>query len=279
MRWLYRVTAWEKASLWKRLLCAFGRVALLMAIVGLLIQFLGPPIAIFSTAKWVARKIPGVKVVPQPLANYSVSGAPGTTLSYFGYTFDLPWDTSFKEKALKKSGFVQLQFESGQNVTLIVPTDQSGLLTEIVQDKSMGMQNLRPIFGDLLDQAPYDQQAALLYATPYSVRAFGPRAAAIRSVTLLTIKAIATGPGLQTGVFTFELPDKRGFQVGDPRKSRRVDFEVFGMGGHHVEIICATTKEGIWLSQSELNRILTSIRPVSAASSLESPTRVGKLRK
>jgi len=46
-------------------------------------------------------------------------------------------------------------------------------------------------------------------------------------------------------VFSFELPEKRGFQIGDPQKLRRVDLEVFDIGGHHVEIICATAKDGI----------------------------------
>ena len=67
------------------------------------------------------------------------------------------------------------------------------------------------------------------------------------------------GPGLETGVFSFELPDKHGFQVGDPRKSRRADLEVFGMRGHYVEIVCATSKDSVRLSQPELNRILTSL--------------------
>jgi hypothetical protein len=82
----------------------------------------------------------------------------------------------------------------------------------------------------------------------------------------LTIKAIAVGPGLESGVFSFEFPDKRGFQVGDPRKSKRVDLEVFGMGGRHIEITCETTKDGARLSQPELNRILKSLRVASRES-------------
>jgi hypothetical protein len=151
-------------------------------------------------------------------------------------------------------------------VILIGPDNQGGLLTEIVQDKSMHMKNLEAVFGDLMNRSAYDQYAALLKTTPSSIRAFGPRAEATRGVTLLTIKAIAIGPGLETGVFSFEFSDKRGFQVGDPRKSKRADLELFGMGGHHVEFICATTKDNVRLSQPELNRILASLHPVSGDS-------------
>jgi hypothetical protein len=114
----------------------------------------------------------------------------------------------------------------------------------------------------------YDQYAALLNTTPSSIRAFGPRAEAVSGETLLTIKAIVSAPGLETGAFTFELPDKRGFQIGDPQKSRRVDLKVFDIEGHHVEIICASTKDGTGLSQPQLNRILRSLHPAEGESSV-----------
>jgi len=191
-------------------------VGILIAFVVVLIELLAPPIGIFFAAKWEARKLPGVKVTPQPLVDYSVSDAPGTVLSYFGYAFEVPWNASFKQKAFGKGGIVRLQFESGQSVTFIVPANQSGLLTEIVQDKSLHMENLELVFGDLMKRSPYDQYAALLNTTPLSIRAFGPRAEAVRGVTLLTFKAVAFGPGLETAVVAFELSGKRGFQIGDP---------------------------------------------------------------
>jgi hypothetical protein len=87
---LIHVTAWERVSLGRRVLCAFVRVAILIALLNVLIQLLGPPIAIFFTSRQEARKFPGVKVTPQPLSDYSVSNAPGTALSYFGYAFEVP---------------------------------------------------------------------------------------------------------------------------------------------------------------------------------------------
>jgi len=238
---------------------------MLLAFLTVLVNLLGPPITIFFTARWEARKIPGVRVAPQPLSDYSVSDAPGTLLSYLGYEFEVPWNASFKEKAAPR-GLVLLKFQSGQNVLFIVPDNQGGLLTEIVRDKSMHMDNLGPVFGELLNRSAYDQYAALLNTTPSSIRAFGPRSDAKRGVALLTIKAVAMGPGLETGIFSFEFPDKHGFQVGDPQKSARVKLEAFGMGGHHVEIICETKKDGARLSQPELNRILKSLRVVSRES-------------
>src|ERR1700690_3998474 len=138
MRALIRVTAWERISLLRRLVCAFGRVAALLVILGVLLNLLGPPISIFFMAPWEARKIPTVKVTAQPLTDYSVSDAPGTMLSYFGYSFDAPWNASFKTRKSQKEsgGIVELKFDSGQSLLLIAPTNQNGLLSEFVEDQS-----------------------------------------------------------------------------------------------------------------------------------------------
>jgi hypothetical protein len=163
-------------------------------------------------------------------------------------------------------------------MTLIAPANQVGLLTEIAQDHSLHMENLQFVLGDLMNRSAYDQYAALLNTAPSNIRAFGPRAEATRGVTLLTIKAIAVGPGLAAGAFSFEFPDKRGFQIGDPRKSKRTDLEVLDMRGHYVEIICASTKDNIKLTQPELNRILKSLHTVSADSFAARPASTKALR-
>jgi hypothetical protein len=220
MRALIRVTAWERVSLWRRILGAFVRVGILIACLTVLFTLLGPPFGILLTKTMEARRVPAVKVAPLELADYSVSDSSGTTLSYFGYEFDVPWNTNFKQKAVGKN-LVEVQFESGQNIVFIASENQSGLLTEIVEDHSLNMSDLRPVFGDLTKRSAYEQYGVLLNTTPDSIRAFGPRAEAVQGVTLLTIKAIALGPGLESGAFSFDLPGKRGFQIGDPQKSKR----------------------------------------------------------
>ena len=248
------------------MLGAFVRVGILIAFLTVLLNLLGPPIGILVTTRMEARKVPALKVAPLKLADYSVSNSSGTTLSYFGYEFDVPWNANFKQKVGK--GLVEIQFESGQNVIFIVPENQSGLLTELVEDHSLNMGDLRLVFGDLMKRSAYEQYGVLLNTTPESIQAFGPRAEAVRGVTLLTIKAIAFGPGMESGAFSFDLPGKRGFQIGDPQKSTRVDLEVFDTTGHHFEILCGSTNGNFRFSQPELNRILTSLHAESVPSHL-----------
>jgi hypothetical protein len=235
-----------------------------------LFNLVGPPIGILFMTKWEAKKTPAVKVTPQPLTDYSVSDAPARTLSYLGYSFEVPWTASFKtkgsEKMSVKGGIIELKFDSGQTLLLLAPSDQSGLLRELVQDQSMHMENLSLVFGDLIYRSAYDQYSALLNVSPSAVRAFGPRREAIRGEMLLSIKAIALPSSLESGAFAFQFPDKRGFQLGDPRKSRHIDLRVFDLNGHNLEIICGTSKEGENLTQPEINRILKTLHPVSPAS-------------
>ena len=79
---------------------------------------------------------------------------------------------------MSQKGFgdmVELRFDSGQILLLISPTNQNGILNEFVQDQSLHMENLRLVFGDLVNRSPYDQYSALLNTSPATIRAFGPR--------------------------------------------------------------------------------------------------------
>ena len=83
MRALIRVTAWERVSLWRRILGALIRVGILIAFLTVLVNLLGPPVGIFVTTRMEARKAPFVNIAPRILSDYSVSNSPGRTLSYF----------------------------------------------------------------------------------------------------------------------------------------------------------------------------------------------------
>src|SRR4029077_3536895 len=89
MRALIRVTAWERKSVWRRVFAALVRVGTLVAFLVILSELLGPPIGIFLTTRMEARRMPAVKIATQALSDYSVSDAPGTKLSYFGYQHHL----------------------------------------------------------------------------------------------------------------------------------------------------------------------------------------------
>jgi hypothetical protein len=258
---IVHVTAWEKSARWKRILCAFLRVGILIALLDALISLLGPPLTIFYMARWEARKMPFLTLAPKPLSDYSVSTASGTTITHFGYRFEVPWNGPYKTKQTTTVNWFFISFDSGQVVVFIAPPDSSGLFSNMVNDRSEEMKNLGLLLGDLTRLSAYDQYRTLLETTPSTIRAFGPRPEAVRGMTLLMIKALAPGPGIATGSFSFAMPDKRGFQLGDPQKSARLQLEVFGEGNRWVEILLSPAKNA-HLTQPEINRILTTLRPL-----------------
>lgn len=262
MKFLFRVTAWERAAWWRRSLGAVGRVALLICVLNVLSDLFGPPVVAYVMLRKV-EQIHGVYVTPEPLKDYSVSSARGARLSYFGYSFEVPWTgVSIKQESPHSSrpgGIVVFSFSSGQSLVFIVPGDQSGLLAEIAHDKDMG--GLGPLFGDLVKRSPYDQYSALLNMSPSQIRLFGPSGERARGVAMLTVKALALPGAMETGAYSFELQGKRGFQLGEPSKSERVQLEVLDLNGHYVEI-CMATKKNIHFTQPEINRILATLRVV-----------------
>lgn len=260
-----------RPSFGRQLLRAFVRVGIGVAILILLIIFLGPQTIMFFTLRSEAKKIPVLNVAPTPLADYSVSESPGKALSYFGYEFTVPWNSNFKERVVG-NGMVGLKFESGQNLIFLVASNQDGILTAVANNPSLKTDSLQDVFPDLLKRSAYDQAAALFGTTPASVHPFGPRAEASRGMLLLMFKALAASSGAESGIFTFEFPSKRGFQFGDPRKAKRTDLDIFDVGGRNLEFLCDTNGK-VQLSQPELNRILASLRAVPATPAAQKTAR------
>jgi hypothetical protein len=235
---------------------AFIRVGIGIGILYLLSFLLGPPLMILYTIRRETKAFPAINVTPHPLTDYSVSDAPGKTISYFGYEFTIPWNTNFKERG--GNGIMALMFETGQSLVLFVSPNKDGILTESAKDPSMHMEAMHAIFPELIKRSAYDQFAALYSTSPASIHAFGSRANSYRGMTLLTMKTIAAPAALQTGMFSFDFSGKRGFQIGDPRKSNRLLLDIFDVDSHNIEIILSTQDDSR-LTQSEVNRIISSL--------------------
>jgi hypothetical protein len=250
-----------RPSFGRRLLRAFMRVGIGIAILYLLFYLLGTPLIIFFSVRREAKKIPALNVVPKPLADYSISDGPGRQVSYFGYEFTAPWNSNFTEMKPMGDGIVGLKFDSGQTIIFKVFPDPGGLLTEAAKDPCEHMEFIQDIFPDLMKRSAYDQYVALYNTTPARIHAFGSRVEATRGMTLLTMKALAVFPEFATGAYTLDVNGKRGFQTGNPQKANRLYIQMIGVDGHDIEIFLAT-KAANRVTQPQVNRILSSLHAV-----------------
>ncbi len=89
-------------------------LAITLAVVFLGVEWIAPA----ALSYYAARKAPAVaRIVPTELKDQTVSQAPGSRLSYFGYEFEVPWndidETQTKFYPKDKPTRVVLVFRSG----------------------------------------------------------------------------------------------------------------------------------------------------------------------
>jgi hypothetical protein len=78
------------------------------------------------------------------------------------------------------------------------------------------------------------------------------------------LKPIWTGT-LQGGLYSFQTEWLRGFQQGDPTLDKTVTIDAFDADDHEIQLsIGRALSASQYVTQSELNRIIHSLRPIRA---------------
>jgi hypothetical protein len=260
---------------------------LFLWLVGIAVAFvtysalLGYQTDFYLMARYTAYRMPDANVVPQPLMDNSISRCTGTTLSYYGNAFEVPWKDATQLKSLRN--ITRITFVSGQDVLIWAPTGTSGFLQEAAEDKGTGSAQMRALFASDIKGGPYQEMSALLNATSDEVKFFDPPWVSARRFFLLFFKSIAENPEVKTGIYAFRTPVVRGFQLGNPAYSQRVRLDFFDWKGNSLGEFCLwygkeTSSRG---SQADLNRIIQTFHPVAnsadtvpvAASAALTPTK------
>lgn len=224
----------------------------------------------FSMARYTVHREPDVNVIPQPLMDYTPSKTPATTLSYYGNTFEVPWNgmavVPWKGAAKLKSvpTITHLKFASGQDLLIWAPTGTRGFLQDVADDKDMGSPAMRALFATDIRGGPYQEESVLLNATSDQVRLFDPPRASARGFFLLFFKSIVENPEIKTGIYAFHTPFVRGFQRGNPAYSARTRIDFFDANGNSLGELCLsygkeTSNRG---TQADLNRIIQTFHPL-----------------
>lgn len=226
----------------------------------------------FSMARYTVHQVPDANVIPQPLMDYTPSKTPGTTLSYYGNSFEAPWkgmtEVPWKGAVKLKSTptITHLKFASGQDLLIWAPTGTRGFLQDVADDKDMGSPAMRALFAADIKDGPYQEESVLLNATSDQVRFFDPPRASARGFFLLFFKSIAENPEIKTGIYAFHTPSVRGFQRGNPAYSARIRIDFFDANGDSLGELCLsygkeTSHRG---TQADLNSIIQSFHPLAS---------------
>jgi hypothetical protein len=226
----------------------------------------------FALQAWnVGRKLPEVKNAPRNLPDLSVNPSPGARLSYFGYTFEIPWNDIDDVKSKKVGSMQVLAFQSGMAIVIsnIPPRD----FVRTVAGHTGGEDSLGRTYGSEVISSDYNFNRAMLSATPSTVRILGSREDAARGFKLLLLKAMAMPLSGSSEIYSIRTSHFQGFQFGDPRASSgKIIIDLWDdKGGIEVHLACFGTCSAPQITQADVNRILQSVMRVVPVTATDSP--------
>jgi hypothetical protein len=200
-----------------------------------------------------------------------VNSSSGTRLSYFGYTFEIPWNDVDNAKSKKVGAMQVLAFQSG--MTILVSSIPPRDFVKTVAGYTGGEEALRRTYGSEVISSDYSFNQAMLSATPAAVEILGSREDATRGFLLLLLKTMAMPLPAHSGMYSIRTPHFQGFQFGDPRSSSgKTIVDLWDdKGGIELHLACFGTCSAPHITQADVNRILQSIMRVVPVTATDSP--------
>jgi hypothetical protein len=238
-------------------------IAVLIALVLTYALIFGKPTRIVWVMKKEAARNPRLSVVPIPLSDTSISQQKGTPENFFGYQFEVPWQGG-EQKQRESIAFVFSQ-SSQEAVTFYDPAGQQGFIRMMKETPGLRVGYLNPLYGRENVQSDYEFVRAALNASPSQLSLFLPWSKEVYAANLLRMKE-AFILGSQTGLYSFELGQLRGFQQGDPVHDKNVEVEAYDAADRKIKLIFSS-KSGPngGMTQPDINRVLQTLRPSLAS--------------
>jgi hypothetical protein len=187
--------------------------------------------------------------------------AEGTTLSYYGYSFDVPWRAIDKERNQGRA--VELVLKTGQTIRFYNPEYSDRNPIDSVASH-VDQNDFRLGFGPEVRESKYDQFKAVISATPSQLSPFCSHREFARTLVLLEIKGLwFEHSKAAKDIFSFETVDYRGFEnSGLSDDWQNVTVDLFDKADRHWFAITIEggAHSGVRLTQPEINRVIQSFR-------------------
>jgi hypothetical protein len=223
------------------------------------LYFYGPALATFAYVKWNLRKSPATWIVPQPLSLAFTPRTAGTKAAYFGYEFNSPSEEVKQER--KVESVVVLSFSNCAGMTMFRPDPDQDPIHAVQLEASKRGRKIEDVFGWETTRSNYALLSKEFNLTPGDLRLFSSRRETVVNSIFLTLKAIHS-QRFKNGLYSFETQWMRGFQEGDLRFDPGVVIDAFDRQDHWLMLIIAAKPGTSCFAQSDLNQIISSLRPV-----------------
>lgn len=204
----------------------------------------------------------GWSSAPKQLDDKMASTAEGTVLSYYGYTFEAPWNEP--DGARNVGRWVEVRFKAGQVIRIFNPEYFPD--NPISSSVALGDDNYYFVqaFGAGSHESKYDQFKAICFTTPSNFSPLRSRREYARIRTLLGIKGLwfEHNP-VAPDIFYFETVNYRGFEFsGLSRGWQDVSLNLFDRtDGWFQIVVIGDSLSGARITQGDINRIIQSVGP------------------
>jgi hypothetical protein len=235
---------------------AFGSFCLLF-ISAICISYFGPQTRIYFDIRSISGP-PWWYKAPQSLADTTVSTTPGTTLSYFGYKFEVPWVGI--EKEINEGRWSNVFFESGKEIWFSDP------------EHLRGDPLLRTALGSDSPMSSYESLKTILAMTPSGLSPIRSHRNFARNFGYWERKAILLEHSGATEIFEIQTGLYKGFEISGIPYNGRVSILLFDTVGREFRLeISVKPGSHTILAQSEINRVIQSFGPAPATPTVSPP--------
>jgi len=173
----------------------------------------GPQFALYlriRSAIPVADSTGHLSATPRVLLKLDKDSAKGTSLSYFGCRFEVPWQDVELER--NEGRWAEVQFKTGQSVKIL--NSSEFYVHGFIDGQFVDSNVWEMASSEGIPKSRYEQLKALLSVTPVQLSPLQSRPKFARTLVLLTQKGIYfEHDPFKPEIFSFERPDLRGFEV------------------------------------------------------------------
>ena len=202
------------------------------------------------------RSQPFLYLVPHERVIGPAGLFPGTLFTAFGYSFQPPWvgvDSRIQTRSL--SGLI---FQSGQVFQVRNPALVIDWRSELTRPgNTYVLDKLKAAFGSTCCETNYAIVERILSASPAQAHFLQSAKQSMAIGILLTYKSAYVNADT-VEIVAFRSRRVKGFQIGNPTRSKSVRLVVFPRDGSELWMDISSSSAG--LRQEEIDRIIASIR-------------------
>jgi hypothetical protein len=199
-----------------------------------------------------------LSTTPQPLTESGASATKGTVLSYFGCSFEVPWQETVLER--NDGRWAEVQFKTGQTVRVFNPAEF--YVHDFISSYAAGGLSMWEMASKAgFPKSKYEQFKAVLSATPAQLSPFQSRQQFARTMVLINQKGVYFEHNpFKPEIFSFERPDLRGFEIsGISQNMEEATLAIFDATDKMFTVrIRGNRGLNTNLNQSEINRVIDS---------------------